>query len=280
VRHWDDGAQFLAAASEFLVAREAEHNLLLGLAGVAAQHPGNYREPPQFVTVHDGGRVIAATLRTPPNNVILSELADARALEVLIEAWCGEVLPGAIGPSATVGEFAERWASHTGVRAVCEMQQRIFKLERVAPPRPAPGSWRDVDERDRALLAAWWRAFSVEAGAAIHDDPAAVADRWLRRAGRVMSVWEAGGEVVSLAGVGGETPNGVRVGPVYTPPEQRGRGYASNLVAALSERALATGRRFCFLFTDLANPTSNRIYQALGYAAVTDVDQYRFDHNI
>ena len=280
VRRWDDGAQFLAAASEFLVAREAEHNLLLGLAGVAAQHPGNYRVPPQFATVHDGARVIAATLRTPPHNLILSLLGDERALEVLIEAWCGEVLPGVIGPSEAVGAFAERWAQHTGGRALCEMKQRIFRLERVVAPRPAGGGWRDAEERDRVLLAAWWQAFCVEAGAPIHDDAAEVADRWLRCAGRVASLWEADGTVVSLAGVGGDTPHGVRVGPVYTPPEQRGRGYASNLVAALSERALASGRRFCFLFTDLANPTSNRIYQALGYAAVTDVDQYRFAHKI
>ena len=276
VRRWENGDAFLGAASEFLVAREAEHNLLLGLAAVAARHPENYREPPQFVTVHDGGRVVAATLRTPPHSLVMSELADARALDVLLEAWCGEPLPGVIGPAAIAGELAARWAEHAGVRAAREMAQRIFKLERVVAPRPTPGSWRDAEERDRALLAQWWRDFSLEAKAAIHDDPAAVADRWLRRAGRVMSVWQDGGEPVALAGVGGETPHGVRVGPVYTPPQLRGRGYASNLVAALSARALADGRRFCFLFTDLANPTSNRIYQALGYEPVTDVDQYRF----
>src|SRR5262245_34005756 len=151
VRRWENGDAFLGAASEFLVAREAEHNLLLGLAAVAARHPENYRERPQFVTVHDGGRVIAATLRTPPHSLVMSELADARALDVLLEAWCGEPLPGVIGPAAIAGELATRWAEHAGVRAAREMAQRIFKLERVVLPRPAPGSWRDVEERDRAL---------------------------------------------------------------------------------------------------------------------------------
>ena len=75
---------------------------------------------------------------------------------------------------------------------------------------------------------------------------------------------------VSLAGHAGETPNGARVGPVYTPPELRGRGYASALTAALTEQLLER-RRFCFLFTDLANPTSNSIYQRIGYRPVTDV---------
>ena len=73
----------------------------------------------------------------------------------------------------------------------------------------------------------------------------------------------------SVTGVGGETPSGIRIGPVYTPPPDRGQGYASALVAAVSQAQLDAGRRFCFLYTDLANPTSNRIYQAIGYRPVT-----------
>jgi predicted GNAT family acetyltransferase len=68
----------------------------------------------------------------------------------------------------------------------------------------------------------------------------------------------------------------MRIGPVYTPPALRKRGYASALTAALSQELLDSGRKFCFLFTDLANPTSNRIYQQIGYQAVCDVDEYRF----
>ena len=68
----------------------------------------------------------------------------------------------------------------------------------------------------------------------------------------------------------------MRVNAVYTPPGLRGRGYASACVAALSQKLLDEGRRYCFLFTDLANPTSNRIYQAVGYEAVVDVDEYKF----
>ena len=80
-----------------------------------------------------------------------------------------------------------------------------------------------------------------------------------------------------MAGVGSQTPNGVRIGPVYTPPEARNRGYASALVAAISQAQLDAGRRFCFLFTDLANPTSNHIYQMIGYEPVRDVDMWRHD---
>ena len=88
--------------------------------------------------------------------------------------------------------------------------------------------------------------------------------------------WEDGGAAVSMAGFGGRTPNGVRIGPVYTPPELRGRGYASALTAALTQRLLDGGLRFCFLFTDLANPTSNSIYQRIGYEPVSDFDFWSF----
>ncbi len=94
--------------------------------------------------------------------------------------------------------------------------------------------------------------------------------------GRTMRLWIDDGVPVSMTGFGAATPNGQRVGPVYTPPDRRGRGYASNLVAQGSQAALDAGRRFLFLFTDLANPTSNKIYQAIGYEPVTDIDRYSF----
>ena len=90
-------------------------------------------------------------------------------------------------------------------------------------------------------------------------------------------LWEGEGEPVTLVGAGGDTPNGIRIGPVYTPPPHRGRGYASNLTAAVSQTLLDEGRRFCFLYTNLANGTANRIYQAIGYEPVTDAVMIRFD---
>ena len=86
----------------------------------------------------------------------------------------------------------------------------------------------------------------------------------------------APGRMVSMAIWTGLTPHGVRIGMVYTPPQFRGRGYASNCVAALTRRLLDSGRSFCFLFTDLANPTSNKIYQAIGYRHVCDFRKILF----
>lgn len=79
-----------------------------------------------------------------------------------------------------------------------------------------------------------------------------------------------------MAGVVAHTPHGARIGYVYTPPEWRGRGYASACVAGLSQRVLDSGRRFCFLYTDLSNPTSNALYQRIGYEHVCNVIDYEF----
>jgi uncharacterized protein len=273
--------EFLAAAGEYLGAREAEHNLIFGIASFVRTSPELLTHgPATFATVTDAdGRVVAATLRTPPHNQVLSWIDELGAVDALVESLRDEALPGALGPSKPAARFASRWTDATGQPARVEVAERIFRLSRVIPPsRPAEGSWRFLESRDRDLLAKWVVAFSSEATpeAPPITDPEAVADRWIARVGRIGYVWEDSGEVVSMVGAGGETPNGIRIGPVYTPPARRSRGYASSLTAAASQDQLDRGRRFVFLFTDLSNPTSNKIYQAIGYEPVCDVDMYRF----
>ena len=273
---------FLAAAGEFLARREAEHNLMFGICSALRLSPEAFgRDSPRFLTVTDAaGRVVAASLQTPPNNLVVSQVDDFGALELFVDAFADDPPPGVLAPKDVVEPFLARWADRTGETAHLEVAERIFRLERVLPPRrPATGSWRLATIGDRELVADWVVAFSTEAMPEQPpiDDPEAVADRWIARVNRLLYLWEDGGRVVSLVGAGGETPNGIRIGPVYTPPNARGRGYATSLTAAASADQLERGRRFCFLFTDLANPTSNAIYQSIGYEPVCDMDQYRFD---
>ena len=273
--------EFLAAAGDFLEAREAEHNLLFGIASwVRVSGELLTDGPATFATVTDPhGRVVAATLRTPPHNQVLSCVDDLGAVDALVGALARKPLPGVLGPTEAAARFAEGWTTATGQPTRVQIAERIFRLERVIPPaRPAGGSWRVVEPRDRDLIARWLVAFTTEAlpGEPPPADPTGAAERWIAQVARVGYVWEDAGQVVSLVGAGGETPHGIRIGPVYTPPECRGRGYASSLTAAVSQDQLDRGRRFVFLFTDLANPTSNKIYQAIGYEPVADVDMYRF----
>jgi predicted GNAT family acetyltransferase len=273
-RHADAG-DFLAQAGEFLGAREAEHNLILGLTSRLLVEPLLYGEPAYFAVVEEGGRVVGATMRTPPHNLILSELDDLAAIGPLLEdarAVFG-TLPGVVGPKEAVAKFAAAWPAE----ARLEIAQRAFRADHVDAPTGVPGRMRDYERRDRELAASWMDAFAEEA---LPEPPPDTSEEFVDRReedpdGGIV-LWEDDGAVVSMAGFGGRTPNGIRIGPVYTPPELRGRGYASALTAAVTQRLLDGGLRFCFLFTDLANPTSNSIYQRIGYEPVSDFDFWSF----
>jgi uncharacterized protein len=272
-RHETAGG-FLAHAGEFLGAREAEHNLILGLCSRLRVAPALYGEAPYFAVVERDGRVVAATMRTPPHNLILSELDDLEAIAPLLEdarAQFGS-LPGVVGPKDAVARFAAAWGP-----ARLELAQRAFRADHVAAPAGVPGRMRDYERRDRELAARWMEAFTEEA---LPEPPPESSEEFVDRREEDpdggLVIWEDGGEPVSMAGFGGRTPNGIRIGPVYTPPERRGRGYASAVTAAITQRLLDGGLRFCFLFTDLANPTSNSIYQRIGYEPVSDFDFWSF----
>jgi uncharacterized protein len=273
----DDAGAFLAEAEPLLLADEARHNLILGLAGTIRDAPGLY--PVQdFWLVRDGGEVTAAALRTPPYNLILARPRSPQALAAIAEAVAGEDLPGAVGSEPEAEEFAELWSRHSGRPARTNMRQGVYALERVEPPKGVSGSARVATSDDHELALRWWIAFGEEV---LHEGGPAKERAEISVEHRLTSprsgfmLWEDGGEVVSLAGWGGPTPNGIRIGPVYTPPELRGRGYATALTAELSRRLLdgrlfEGGRRFCFLYTDLANPTSNKIYERIGYRRVAE----------
>jgi predicted GNAT family acetyltransferase len=285
VRRFAEVEGFLAVAGPFLEAREAEHNLILGIcSNLMVAGPNAQAAPPYFAVVVDGDRVVAAALQTPPFQLVLSEIDDAAAIPILAADLVDRDLPGALGAPEHVRAFVEARMALGGPPGHLKISERIFRLTRVTPPRPTPGQARIAVPADRALVTAWIAAFMREALG--EDDPAEtndLVDRWMLGRGRALYLWEDGDtadpQPVSLAGAGSPTPNGIRIGPVYTPLEARNQGYASALVAAVSQAQLDAGRRFCFLFTDQANPTSNHIYQTIGYEPVRDVDAYRFDRS-
>jgi uncharacterized protein len=275
VRRCTTADEFLERAGAFLVAREAEHNLILGLSGRLREHPDIYGEEPYFALVEDGGRVVAVAMRTPPHNLILSEVENERALEVLAEdvrAAFAE-LPGVLGPKAATERFVSIW----GAPGVLKIAQRAHRAESVTLPEGVPGRMRPYEETDRELVLRWLQEFMDEAmPGGGPESPESSLEQRLADPDGGFALWEDDGEPVSVAGYGAPTPNGIRVGPVYTPPELRRRGYATALTAELTKMLLDGGRRFCFLFTDLANPTSNNIYHAVGYRPVTDIDLWSF----
>jgi predicted GNAT family acetyltransferase len=269
----------MAVAGAFLAAREAEHNLIFGICSQIEADPTQYPEPPYLGAVLDGDRVVGAAIQTLPWRLVVSVFDDPRVTDALVADLHDRPLPGVVGPAEAAGAFAVARAAREGQTASLSRHERAYRLREVRPIRPARGAMVRAEPGDRTILREWIEAFHVEAigpGGAPPQDFEAMVDRWIRGLGRTPYLWVDDGRPVSFAGAGGLTPNGIRVGPVYTPPELRGRGYASNLVAGVSQAQLDAGRTFVFLFTDLANPTANHIYQDIGYEPVIDIDEWAF----
>jgi hypothetical protein len=281
LRRFESAAEFVQRVEPFLMVKEAEHNLMLGLCTMLLKM-NIFQQPPYLALVERGGEVVAVALRTPPHNLVLSQTAALEALKLIaddVKAIYPE-LPGVVGPKAIVRSFAATWQDVTSQHAHLRRAERLFKLEGVNPVSGVSGEYRLATEADHDLLVDWFMAFSAEAldGMTRKDAEREVNQRYAADpALRGTRLWYDGGQPVSFAGYGGPTPHSMRIGPVYTPPEQRGRGYASACVAALSQELLDRGKRFCTLFTDLSNPTSNHIYQMIGYQPVMDVDEYHFE---
>ena len=266
VRRHPDAQAFLSRAQGFLAEREAENVLMLGVASSAT-------EAEHALTVDRGGACVIAALQSGAN-MILSRGRPA-AVEALVEQLSADTssLPGVIGPARTTESFLECWHARTGHETRFQMHSRVHELTELVPPRRPPGVFRRAAMSDVEPLARWADALNIELRS---EDPSPGEQTVKKRIGLGrMYVWDNGGPV-SMAACDGPTPRGIRINFVYTPPEHRARGFASACVADLSQLLLDEGRRFCALFTDLANPVSNRLYARLGYRPICDFDEYIF----
>lgn len=275
VRRYREAAAFLERAEAWLLGAEVEHNLLLGIARRLTQSAEGFDPPVYLATVEEDDTLVGCAFRTPPYKLGLTRM-PAAALPALVGdvAAVYDSLPAVLGPEPVVRSFAERWSEQQGVRARPGMRQRIYRLTRVTPPEHLPpGRMRPAGPEDVGLTARWMAAFRTDTGVPVPASKRAAQDLIARGA---LFLWEDG-RPASMAGWTGRTPNGARVAYVYTPPGLRGRGYATALVAALSRHLLESGLSYCALYTDLSNPTSNRIYQRIGYEPVCDVMDCHFE---
>jgi predicted GNAT family acetyltransferase len=232
--------------------------------------------PPLFAYSADkDGKVRAAVGRMPPYPLLSSSLSEDDAHE-LLRAWLEHdpSLPGATGPPATVRALSRAWTRRAGGSTRVRLREAMQVLEQVDdPPRAAQGLLRTARQEEAALLAQWLRAFADEAGVTGGNESARTMHSRIARGG--IFIWDDDGPV-SLVGANPPVAGVVRIGPVYTPPERRRRGYAGHAVAAVSRRAMRAGANRCMLFTDLANPTSNKIYAEVGFRVFGDWEEHEF----
>lgn len=270
VEQCEDPARALAVAGEFLETRPVHHNVLLSILHDRIALP----EPGRYWVVTETGAVVGFALHSPPTFKAALAPAPRPVVDALVEAFAGAVpdLPGIIGEAATAAAFAGRWTERRSVSAVPEEGQRIYRLGRLVPARGVSGRLREATTDDRELLLRWTHAFHAETG----TGPEVNEDTFDRRLGdgRVF-VWEDG-DPVSTAFATPPVAGVSRIGLVYTPRERRRRGYAGACVAALSQRVLDADADTCILYTQLHNATSNGVYRAIGYEAVSELLSYRF----
>jgi len=277
IESFDRAADFLVAAEPVFLMNEARTSLMFGIVRRLNEGGRFGDDPPILLGAMHGGHLVALITRTPPYNLLVHVVNAKRFAMSSLISFLRERdpdLPGVHAERHVARAFAEAWAKERGRPAHVRMEQRLYRLDDVAAIESAPGRFRLADPSDRETLASWVHAFMREATPDDpHPDPGVIVDRHIQA--RTLALWDDGGPV-SIAGSSRATPHGASVSLVYTPPAKRGRGYASSCVAELSRRQLQSGKAFCTLFADLANSTSNAIYQRIGYRSVADFTMIEF----
>jgi RimJ/RimL family protein N-acetyltransferase len=270
-----DVERYAGRAGRFLRSRPVEHTVPLTVIEALRARGGDPGALLGWWT-DAAGAVTGAFLWTPPHPPLLTAMPQGAAAALAALIADGGEAPAAINaPEGVADEFAAAWSARTSATvAAARRPMRLHRLAALAPPHPMPpGRPVVATAADRPLLVDWYAAFGRDVGDSAAGVAAHVDDR-LTYGGLVL--WERDGEPVSLAGVTRQVAGVTRVAPVYTPPAHRGRGYAAAVTAAVTRAALDDGAEDVVLYTDLANPVTNRLYARLGYVPVEDRVVLRF----
>jgi GNAT superfamily N-acetyltransferase len=293
LRFLDDPAAFLAVAGASLAEQPVLSTVIAGIAErIRAQRLAGIAWPEGvpcwFAVLLDGDEIIGTAMRTAPFGTYPAYLMPMpdEAVHLLTATLLerDEAVLGANGALPAVRTFCEDMAAATGKQARVGQHTRLFELGDLVEPRPSAGRLRPATPAEEPLVASWYDAFMADAdeqagrepGDSPHESP--THDELLRRiqSGRVFVWVDDGDRPVNVTAATTPAYGVSRIGPVYTPREQRGRGYASAAVHAVSGMLREAGERPC-LFTDQANPTSNKIYEAIGYRPVVDMANLRVE---
>ena len=286
-KFYSDITKFYDLCYSFLIKHEAENNLIFGLLNALKVdiHAYDPIHDPILILIYDNAEIMLASIRTPPYNQIISVTDNLESITILVDLLIkhNHEIPGVHGFKKGAQVFADLWKTKKDKNPVLYMNERIYQLTEVNRDIEDRFLFRLASEEDKELLINWGKEFMKE----IHLN--APHEQLIRNIQRMeviipksikkkdIFVLKTPDTIVSIARTSRGTPNGQAITLVYTPPQFRGQGYATELVAKLCNLVIKSGKKFCYLFTDLANPTSNSVYMKVGFQPVIDVDEYRFE---
>jgi len=278
--HYTNPQRFLDTVRSFLEENEALNNLLLGSA-FRFTRPNNVdtSEESWMFAIEDKGEVVYAALQMPPRNLILSAqdgyFQSGNKLMMAYLQEKGISIPGVIGEKTVCMDFVAQWREYGKEDYQIIANMGIFQLDKVVQITYPKGDFRLGTMAEEDLITEWILAFDRELfGEQTPESARRIAKGKLTH--KLLYFWEVEGEIVSMAAGTRPTDHCMTISSVYTPPEHRKNGYARSCVAQLSQTMLDRGYQFCALFTDLENPTSNKIYQEVGYYQVGEFVNLRF----
>lgn len=267
----DDPAVAMAAAGDYLRSCPIEHNLILSIVTRQIEQP----ESGRYAWVSDGDGIAGFYLQAPDTFIATMTPMPRAAVQAIVEGLDGIDVPGVNGDAATAAMFAGAWAERRRIPVTPAEGMRLYSLGDYMPPPTAPGHARPYDERDLPMITRWTTDFTAETKSprpdGMSDEDEA---RWVLSSRRSW-LWDVDETAVSWVGAVAGAEHISRIGPVYTPPEHRGHGYAAACTGAVTRILMDEGQQ-PVLYTQLANPVSNGIYRRLGYEPVAENIRYVF----
>ena len=285
VQYYENVNEYIDLVFPFLLKNEAENNLLFSILNALKLNQTTYGDSkPILIVVKQNDEIKLVSLRTPPYNQLISYTDDLKTIDVLVEDLLQEKvdLPGILGFKEGVQRFIKKYCDNKRLLAKLTRNERGYKLLEVAKETFGNKPLIVGEKSHQSLILKWAKEMILEAGLMTE------AEQMNRTLSQIKQdiidekifLLLDNNMPVSMARKAGKTPSGSLINFVYTPPHLRRKGYATECVAKLSKLLLEEeGNKFCFLYTDLANPTSNSIYQKIGYRPVIDLDQYKFFKN-
>ncbi len=280
---YEDVNKFYNHVFPFLVKNEVKNSLPLTILNSLKKNIQRYgKEPPLMFSLAENRSIELISLMTPPHDLIISYTADLNNIKILVEELSKRnvYLPGVLSFKEAADKFSKLWCKKNSLESQLLRRERLYKLAEVSEETLGDKLFSVATKSNQSIVLQWAREMATEALAEITEEELMrniknFKFEFEQDASQIYLLFDDQ-EPVSMARKAGKSPHGNAINLVYTPPLLRRKGYATECVAKLSKFLLEEGNEYCFLFTDLSNPTSNSIYQKIGYRSIIDENHYKF----